>query len=249
MTSKQTEGLLPLTPPRENSPHTPLPLALEARGRKGHEAEEAKAREARGAPALTDRHRASTLGATAPSGGEPAPDPASTLRSAASALPPSTPGQSGGGDAPAGRAVSVEVPLALRSLGNRREHWRSRARRVATTHDLIRAALAGHPRPALPVTVTIGRVGWNRLDVDGLSASAKDVIDGIARWLHVDDRSSLLRWRLWQQTTRARRFVRDGRGRGRWETAYSVRLTIRSWTPDDGTDPLRVLAEPPEVQP
>lgn len=183
--------------------------------------------------------------ATAAHGGAPAPDPAPTSPVAASALPPSTSGPSVATNASAGRVVAVEVPLAVRSLGNRREHWRARARRVERTHKLVRAALAGHAPPSPPVVVELERVGWNRLDVDGLVAGSKDVVDAVARWLGVDDRSPLVRWRLSQRTTRARRFAQ-----GRWETASALRVVVRAWRPSDGDDPLRVLAAAPvEVQP
>jgi hypothetical protein len=144
--------------------------------------------------------------------------------------------------------VCVTVPLRLASLGNRREHWRARARRVQREIGTVRAALAAYAPPALPVLVTIERAGWNALDPDGLVGAAKSgCIDAVAAWLGADDRDRRIHWHLSQRLTRERRFVRDGRGHGRWETACEVRLTIRAWRPEDGDDPLRVLAAPPEA--
>jgi hypothetical protein len=87
------------------------------------------------------------------------------------------------------------------------------------------------------------RVGWNRLDVDGLVASVKGPIDALARWLGVDDRDPRLRWHLAQSVTRERRFAQ-----GRWGAASALRIVVRPWRPDDGDDPLRVLATAPAVE-
>jgi hypothetical protein len=141
--------------------------------------------------------------------------------------------------------VSVVVPLHLSPVGNRREHPFTRARRTRREIAAVLEALARHPPPQLPAVFVLVRVGWNRLDVDGLVACAKGPIDALAQWAGVDDRDPRLLWRLAQSVTRERRFVRDGRGRGRWETACEVRLTVRAWRPEDGDDPLRVLAVAP----
>ncbi len=142
--------------------------------------------------------------------------------------------------------VAVEVPLALGALGNRREHHLARARRTRREHEIILAALTAYSPLSLPVVVLLVRVGWNRLDVDGLVASVKGPIDALAQWLSVDDRDRRVRWRLAQATTRERRFAR-----GRWGAASALRIVVRPWQPSDGDDPLRVLAEAPavEVQP
>jgi hypothetical protein len=79
--------------------------------------------------------------------------------------------------------------------------------------------------------------------VDGLVASVKGPIDALALWLGVDDRDPRLHWHLGQRITRERRLVR-----GRSVAAASLRIVVHPWTPDDGSDPLRVLAAPPEVQ-
>jgi hypothetical protein len=169
----------------------------------------------------------------------PAPGVAPTLGQDAPAPGPSTHGPSG--RVGLAGAVVVEVPLVLRALGNRREHWRARARRVSRTHDAVRGALAGLEPPPLPVTVELVRVAWNRCDADGCVGAAKDVIDALAAWLGVDDRDPRLHWHLAQQVTRERRLVR-----GRPVAAASLRIVARRWQPSDGDDPLRVLAVAPE---
>jgi hypothetical protein len=168
---------------------------------------------------------------------------------------PLSPGQPSGGStetpegspAPGPGVVAVKVPLHLSPVGNRREHPLSRARRTRREVAAVLGALARHTPPPLPAVVLLVRVGWNRLDVDGLVASVKGPIDALAQWFKVDDRDPGLRWQLAQATTRERRYVRDGRGYGRWETACMVRIGVRPWQPSDGSDPLRVLASAPEV--
>jgi hypothetical protein len=158
----------------------------------------------------------------------------------------------GGGTAgPAVPRVDVVLPLHLAPVGNRREHWRSRARRTSREIAAVLGALEGHPPPALPVVIELTRTGWNRLDpADGLCGAVKAPIDALAAWLGVDDRDRRLYWRLAQSVTRETRLVHIGRGLRREATA-SLRIVVRPWQPSDGDDPLRVLAEAPaiEVQP
>ncbi len=179
----------------------------------------------------------------------PAPDLAPTSPADARPPGPSTPGPSEAREAPVGRVVAVEVPIALRALGNRREHHLARARRTRQEIAAVLGALTGLEPPPLPVVALLVRVGWNRLDVDGLVASVKGPIDALARWLGVDDRSPLARWQLAQSVTRATRVVTQRRGLRRPEAAASLRIVVRPWRPDDGDDPLRVLAvAPPESE-
>ncbi len=143
------------------------------------------------------------------------------------------------------RAVAVTVRLHLAPVGNRREHHLARARRTRREHQSVLAGLAGCSPPRPPVVVLLVRIGWNRLDVDGLVASMKGVIDAVARWLGVDDRDPRVRWHLAQSVTRERRLSHRT---GRWETAAEVRIVARPWQSSDGDDPLRVLAVAPEVR-
>jgi hypothetical protein len=154
------------------------------------------------------------------------------------------------GDAPAAPLacpVSVVVPLALRALGNRREHHLARARRTRREIGAVLAALESYEPPPLEggVVVVLVRVAWNRCDVDGLVASMKAPIDAIASWLRVDDRDARVRWHLAQSITRAKRNAATGRMKGYDVPAAELRVVIRAWRRRDGTDPLRVLAAAP----
>ncbi len=186
-------------------------------------------------------------GATATHAAGPAPGapPGSPL--AARSGDASTIGPSAALDAPTGPpGVRVAIPLGTSSIGNKREHPLSRARRVRREIEAVLSALAGHVPPPLPVTIEAHRIGWNRLDpLDGLPSAMKAPLDALARWLCCDDRDPGLHLRLSQATTRAVRMVRDGRGRLNREAASSLRITVRPWRPADGDDALRVLASPP----
>lgn len=139
--------------------------------------------------------------------------------------------------------VRVTVPLHLAPVGNRREYPYARARRTRREIAVVLAALGLFKPPPLPATILLVRVGWNRLDADGLVGACKSAgLDAVSRWMGVDDRSPLLHWHLAQTVTRERRFVRDGQGYGRWETACMLRVEVRSWRPEDSDDELRVLA-------
>jgi hypothetical protein len=69
----------------------------------------------------------------------------------------------------------------------------------------------------------------------------KGPVDAVCSWLHLDDRDTSIRWRVWQATTRDRRFSRTGR----LDPAVELHVTIRGWVHEDGDAPLVVLAAPP----
>ena len=80
-------------------------------------------------------------------------------------------------------------------------HWSKKAKiRKAHRFAATLRTLAARP-PELPLVVTITRVAPSRgLDPhDGLGASLKGVIDGIADALGVDDRDPRVIWRLQQR--------------------------------------------------
>jgi hypothetical protein len=103
-------------------------------------------------------------------------------------------------------AIVVTIPLRLQNPlnGGQGRHWvyRSRTRRSqrGTTLLVVAAHLAGQPL-TLPVVVTVTRIAPSRgLDPhDGLPASAKAVIDGVADALGVDDRDPRVTWRIDQR--------------------------------------------------
>jgi hypothetical protein len=168
----------------------------------------------------------------------------SSVGQAAPAVLSATAGGDAGSAGPAVPPVDVMLPLHLAPVGNRREPYWARARRTRREIAAVLGALDGRSPPPLPVVVLLVRVGWNRLDVDGLVASVKAPIDAIARWLGVDDRDRCLHWHLAQSVTREKRLVRRG-GVLRSEAASSLRVVARPWQTSDGDDPLRVLAVAP----
>lgn len=98
--------------------------------------------------------------------------------------------------------VSVPIPgLRLASL-NVREHWATRARRVARERNLVtlvlRGTVAAQMMLVAPLVVTITRIGPRRLDDDNATGSAKAVRDAIATALGVDDRDDRVCWRVEQ---------------------------------------------------
>jgi hypothetical protein len=144
-----------------------------------------------------------------------------------------------------GPVVDVEVPLHVASLGNRREDWRARQRRVRREWAAVGAALAGRTLPGLPVTVTITRIDWSPLDADGLVSAMKAIVDCIAWHVGDDDRDPGYHWRLTQQTSRAREWVRDRRHNLVQRVAARLHVRVAPWQPSDGGSPLVVL--PPGV--
>jgi hypothetical protein len=83
--------------------------------------------------------------------------------------------------------VTFEATIPLETVNplNRREFWAARAKRArnarASTFYALKQAKAPH---ALPLTVTVTRIAPRPLDGhDGLPASLKGVVDGIADYL------------------------------------------------------------------
>lgn len=78
---------------------------------------------------------------------------------------------------------------------NVREHWAAKAKRAkkqrGETFLQLRCAALGHE---VPCTVTLTRIAPRSLDGDNLQASLKNVRDGVADWLKVDDRDARVNW-------------------------------------------------------
>lgn len=139
----------------------------------------------------------------------------------------------GAGRAPSPALIAAVVPIATRSP-NKREHWGARARRVRTERAAVFGALRGLDAPlALPLVVTLTRIGARRLDGDNLQGALKGVRDGVAGFLGVDDADPRITWRYAQEMTRERRRepVRASSGavcRFRLVTAVAVRIEVSS---------------------
>lgn len=95
----------------------------------------------------------------------------------------------------------ILVPIRTVPGMNVREHWRARSSRVKSEREATAWQLSQWRRPALPLVVTLTRVGpSNGLDDDNLAGACKAVRDEIAKWLGVDDRrSELVRYRYAQE--------------------------------------------------
>lgn len=82
--------------------------------------------------------------------------------------------------------VTIE-DFKLASLANSRGHWTTLARDKAKQRRIVAWSLMGKTKPALPVVVTLCRIGVRDLDDDNLASAFKAVRDEIAKWLGCDD--------------------------------------------------------------
>jgi hypothetical protein len=108
-----------------------------------------------------------------------------------------------------GAAVVVHLPVHTVSTLNAAEHWSKRSRRAAEHRGLARMVLAAPLRAAslpLPVLVTLTRVAPRQLDLDNLQGALKNVRDGVADALGVDDRTTLVTWKYGQRRGKPREY-------------------------------------------
>lgn len=97
------------------------------------------------------------------------------------------------------RAVTISIPLRLPSMANARLHWAVRHRIVANQRAVVRAHLMREIVPELPVSVTLIRIGPQKLDFDNAVNSFKGVVDEIAACYGVDDGGDAIEWRYAQE--------------------------------------------------
>lgn len=94
--------------------------------------------------------------------------------------------------------ITVEVPIALPSASNLREHWRERHRRIksqcAATSMMLgfmrvveRLGGDGAVKAGDRLAVTLTRVAPRKLDSDNLQGAFKGVRDEVAKFFGVDD--------------------------------------------------------------
>lgn len=116
---------------------------------------------------------------------------------------------------PAG-VVLVFKGLRLVTEGNAGEQLWAKVARAKWQRELVAAALValvGRRSPALPVHVSIVRVGRRAMDVrDNLPGSCKHLVDALAAWCGVDDADPRFDWSVVQEV-----------GKG-----YAVRVVITS---------------------
>jgi hypothetical protein len=94
--------------------------------------------------------------------------------------------------------LSFELPLRVASKANERTHWAIKARDAKRERMAARAKFPhGEARALLVVTLT--RLGPRALDSDNLAGSMKNIRDGIADALRIDDASPLVRWEYEQE--------------------------------------------------
>lgn len=91
--------------------------------------------------------------------------------------------------------MGATFPCLTVSALNAREHWSVKAKRArqhrTAAFMALRCAALGHP---LPCTVTLTRIAPRELDGDNLQGALKNVRDGAADWLKVDDRDPRVMW-------------------------------------------------------
>lgn len=96
--------------------------------------------------------------------------------------------------------MKFHIPIKLPSLANARMHWKKMAALKQKQREATAVMLhVSGPIPALPLIVTITRIGPRVLDDDNLASSCKYVRDQIATAIGVDDGSPLYTWRYKQR--------------------------------------------------
>lgn len=103
-------------------------------------------------------------------------------------------------------AGRIEIPLAVPSCANLREHWAKKAKRTTDQRTAVRFAIRAHidgmPRE-LPLTVTLTRMSQRFLDDDNLAHAFKAIRDGVADALGVSDApGSGVAWRYEQEKSK-----------------------------------------------
>jgi len=87
----------------------------------------------------------------------------------------------------------------------RNEAWGKRKRTVDSQREWVFTkvmSVVGVNRPALPLVITIVRIGRGTMDDDNLAGSAKAVRDSVALYLGVKDNDKRLTWRYAQEKSR-----------------------------------------------
>jgi hypothetical protein len=84
--------------------------------------------------------------------------------------------------------IDILIPVKVTSPQNGSHgHWSTQAKDRKAQRTITRWALMPLSKPALPVVVTLTRIGVRDLDDDNLAAGFKSVRDEIAAWLGCGD--------------------------------------------------------------
>lgn len=116
----------------------------------------------------------------------------------------------------AAHVICVLVPVRIESEANRREHWRTVAKRKAWHRLHANAVLlmelgyrAHWWEVAPPMTITLTRIGPRTLDDDNLASGFKAFRDGVADWLGIDDGDKRLTWRYAQRKGKPKEYAAE----------------------------------------
>jgi hypothetical protein len=108
-------------------------------------------------------------------------------------------------------AIRVELPLALPSTANLREHWGDKAKRVKAQRAAVTLAfrdasvrvglrmVAAEMSKGAKAVVTLTRVAPRKLDDDNLASACKGVRDSVAEAIGIDDGSPRIGWHYRQE--------------------------------------------------
>lgn len=105
-----------------------------------------------------------------------------------------------------GRIVLL-LPILIESEQNRRDHWRTKARRVAEQKAEVLIEwrrLIGKSNVTFPATVKLTRYGVRLLDSDNLAGGFKAVRDALAHLLGIDDGDPRITWHYAQAVSDVR---------------------------------------------
>ena len=94
----------------------------------------------------------------------------------------------------------IYLPLRTVNSLNAREHWGKKARRAKQERQL--GFITTPVGLSTPITVNLVRLGPRKMDDDGLAASFKNLRDGIADKIGVNDGSDLIKFSYSQETSK-----------------------------------------------
>jgi crossover junction endodeoxyribonuclease RusA len=108
------------------------------------------------------------------------------------------------------QVICVLAPVRIESEANRREHWRTVAKRKAT-HRLQSLVALQMTRAVVwpPCTITLTRIAPRDLDDDNLASGFKAFRDGVADWLGIDDGDNRLTWRYAQRRGKPKEYAAE----------------------------------------
>lgn len=97
--------------------------------------------------------------------------------------------------------MRVSIPMKAESASNKREHWGSKAARVARERKAAALLVTPLTRRLTGgrLIVQLTRVAPRELDDDNLRGALKAFRDGVATALKVDDRTPLVVWEYLQR--------------------------------------------------